>query len=188
MAKIDVTKIDGYAEMSAEDKIKALESYVIDDGTETINKLKESLNNASSQAAEWKKKHNALLDEDARKKQEQEETFAQMQKELDSLKKEKTIASYTAKYTALGYDEQLAKETAEAIASGDIDKVIANQGKYTQSLETKIKADILKGTDKPPAGKVGNETITKEQFDKMSYAEKTKLYESDKELYDKLNK
>ena len=31
MAKIDVSKIEGYAEMSAEDKLKALEAYEVPD-------------------------------------------------------------------------------------------------------------------------------------------------------------
>ena len=41
---------------------------------------------------------------------------------------------------------------------------------------------------KPPANNGNIDTITKEQFNKMSYSEKLKLYNTNKELYDELNK
>ena len=65
--KFDVSKIEGYAEMSAEDKVKALEEYEIEvpkDNTAEVNNLKEALSKANSQtskacseAAEWKRQY-----------------------------------------------------------------------------------------------------------------------------------
>ena len=72
MAKIDTSKITGYAEMSAEDKLKALEAFEYEDNAAELEKQKAAVSKANSEAAEWKRKHNALLGEDEKKKQEQE--------------------------------------------------------------------------------------------------------------------
>ena len=66
--KIDVTKIEGYSEMSAEEKLAALESYTIPDPDYTGYVKKDAFDKAASEAAEWKRKHNALLSEEEQKR------------------------------------------------------------------------------------------------------------------------
>ena len=55
--RIDTAKIENYAEMSVEDKIKALEEYEIEIPTpkesEEVTKLKTALSKANSDAADW---------------------------------------------------------------------------------------------------------------------------------------
>lgn len=182
MAKIDVTTIAGYEEMSVEDKLKALESFEYDDGSSAIKKLKESVSNASSQAAEWKRKHNDLLSEEEKAKQSRDEEFAMMKAKLESLEKEKTIATYTAKFAELGYDGELASDTASAMADGDIERVLTNQKKYNELYEKQIKANLLKATPTPQTG-VGDKKITREQFDKMDYQEMMAFKQDDPELF-----
>lgn len=152
MAKIDTSKIPGYAEMSAEDKLKALEAFEYDDNAAEVERLKGAVSKANSEAASWKKKHNELLTEDERKKQEDADALADMKKELDELRKDKTISEFKAKLIAQGYDEALASDTAQAMADGDTDKVFANQGKFLEDYAKKVKADAMKKTPKPPAG------------------------------------
>ena len=152
MAKIDTTQIPGYAEMSAEDKLKALEAFEYDDNAAEVERLKGAVSKANSEAAGWKKKHNELLTEDERKKQEDADALANMKKELDELRKDKTISEFKAKLIAQGYDEALASDTAQAMADGDTAKVFANQGKFLEDYAKKVKADAMKKTPKPPAG------------------------------------
>ena len=152
MAKIDTTQIPGYAEMSAEDKLKALEAFEYDDNAAEVERLKGVVSKANSEAAGWKKKHNELLTEDERKKQEDADALANMKKELDELRKDKTISEFKAKLIAQGYDEALASDTAQAMADGDTAKVFANQGKFLEDYAKKVKADAMKKTPKPPAG------------------------------------
>ena len=152
MAKIDTSKIPGYAEMSAEDKLKALEAFEYDDNAAEVERLKGAVSKANSEAASWKKKHNELLTEDERKKQEDADALANMKKELDELRKDKTISEFKAKLIAQGYDEALASDTAQAMADGDTAKVFANQGKFLEDYAKKVKADAMKKTPKPPAG------------------------------------
>lgn len=152
MAKIDTSKIPGYAEMSAEDKLKALEAFEYDDNAAEMERLRGAVSKANSEAASWKKKHNELLTEDERKKQEDADALADMKKELDELRKDKTISEFKAKLIAQGYDEALASDTAQAMADGDTAKVFANQGKFLEDYAKKVKADAMKKTPKPPAG------------------------------------
>ena len=152
MAKIDVSKIEGYASMSAEDKVKALEALEYEDNTIELERLKKANDKLSSESAEWKRKHNALLSEEEKKKQEDADKLAQMEKELSDLRKDKTISEFKAKLIAQGYDEALASDTAQAMADGDTAKVFANQGKFLEDYAKKVKADAMKKTPKPPAG------------------------------------
>lgn len=188
MAKIDTSKIPGYEEMSAEDKLKALEAFEYEDNAAEVERLKGAVSKANSEAASWKKKHSELLTEDERKKQEDADALANMKKELDELRKDKTISEYKAKLIAQGYDEALAADTAQAMVDGDTAKVFANQGKFLEDYAKKVKADALKKTPKPPAGD-GADGMTLEKLRKLPDAEYNKFAtehpEEYKALYEK---
>ena len=152
MAKIDTSKIEGYADMTPEQKLAALVGYEYEDNAAELEKQKNALSKANSEAAEWKRKHNALLSEEEKKKQEDADKLAQMEQELADLRKAKTVSEYKAKFVAQGYDETLAEETAQAYADGDSAKVFANQSKFLEEYAKKVKADALKKTPKPTPG------------------------------------
>ena len=144
MAKIDTSKIEGYANMTPEQKLAALEGFEYEDNSAELEKQKNALSKANSEAAEWKRKHNALLSEEEKKKQEDADKLAQMEQELADLRKGKTVSEYKAKFVAQGYDE--------ALADGDSAKVFANQSKFLEEYAKKVKADAIKKTPKPGAG------------------------------------
>lgn len=152
MAKINTKLITGYEQMTPEQKVAALEAYNHPDPDYSGYVKKDLYDKAASDAASWKKKHNELLTEDERKKQEDADALANMKKELDELRKDKTISEFKAKLIAQGYDEALASDTAQAMADGDTAKVFANQGKFLEDYAKKVKADAMKKTPKPPAG------------------------------------
>lgn len=152
MAKIDTKLITGYEQMTPEQKVAALEAYNHPDPDYSGYVKKDLYDKAASDAASWKKKHNELLTEDERKKQEDADALANMKKELDELRKDKTVSEFKAKLIAQGYDEALASDTAQAMADGDTAKVFANQGKFLEDYAKKVKADAMKKTPKPPAG------------------------------------
>lgn len=156
MAKIDTSKIKGYAEMSLDDKLKALEAFEYEDNAAELEKQKAAVSKANSEAAAWKKKHNELLSEDERQKQQQAEDIAAMQKELDELRRDKTVSQFTAKFIAQGYDEKLAADTAKAMADGDTDKVFANQQTFLEAYAKQVKSSAMQGTPKPAAGAGSN--------------------------------
>ena len=171
MAKIDTNLIEGYADMTPEQKLAALEGFEYEDNAAELERQKNALSKANSEAAEWKRKHNALLTDEQRKQQEQAEKWENMEKELAGLRKEKTVAGYKAKLVAQGYDEALADATAAAMESGDMGKVFANNQKFLEGYAKKIIAEKLKGTPRGADGGTGG-TMTKETFRKMSPSER----------------
>ena len=165
MAKIDTARIEGYNAMSAEEKLAALEAFEFDDGSTELERFKSALSKVNAENAEWKKKYNEKLSDDERKKAEeaeQQRRFSEMEEKIKQLESEKTAATYKASYTAMGYSEELAADTAKALAEGDIAKVLANQKKHQEELERKILSDKMKDFPPPPPGN-NTDTMTKEK-------------------------
>lgn len=155
MAKIDTKLITGYEQMTPEQKVAALEAYNHPDPDYSGYVKKDLYDKAASDAASWKKKHNELLTEDERKKQEDADALANMKKELDELREANRVSEFKAKFIAQGYDEALAEDTAKAMADGDSAKVFANQQKFLDEYAKQVKADALKKTPKPTPGAGG---------------------------------
>ena len=185
MAKIDFTKIEGYAEMSAEDKLKALEAYDIPDPDMSGFVSKEQFDKTASELAAKKKElRDKLTDDEAAKQKEQEERES-MQKELDALRRESVVSKNKARLVALGYEEALADETAEAMADGKIEKVFANQKKHLEAFEKKVRAEALKNTPKPTPDGDGK-TMTLKTLREMSPADRLKFSQEHPEEYKEL--
>lgn len=184
MAKIDTTLISGYEDMTAEEKLAALENYEYDDKADEISRLKAANTKASKEAAEWKRKHNALLDDDSRKQQEADERVQAMEEELKSLRRDKTLASYKASYVSMGYSEDLAAEVAEAMADGDTDKVFDCQKRFLESHDKEITKGALQKTPRPGAG-AGEAYKTKEDIMKIKDStERQQAIKDNFELFD----
>ena len=156
MARIDTSTIEGYAEMTPEQKISALEGFEYDDNAAEVQRLKKANDKSSAEAAEWKRKHNALLSEDEQKKAAEAERIKALEDENATLKRDKTLASHKAKFIGLGYDEALATETAQAMIDGDTEKVFANQQKFLTAHDKAIQQGTMSGTPRPGAGGAGS--------------------------------
>ena len=135
MAKIDVGLIEGYETMSAEEKLSALENFEYDDHSAEIadlGKYKDATDKATREAAEYKKQLKALQDQQKTGNSKADDTIAKLQEQVAELTRQNTIASYTAQFTALGYDAELAQATAIATADGDVATVFENQRKFLE--------------------------------------------------------
>ena len=181
-------KIEGYETMSAEEKLKALEGLDIPepkDNSAELLKMKEAFNKASSEASEYKKQLREKQSEAEKLEAERKEKETEREKLLNDLLKEKAIAEHKANFLKVGYDEELAIASADALTNGDFKTVFDNLGKFVLERDKKAQVKALDSTPRPNSGSVAPE-ITKEQFKKMGYAERTKLLETNKELYDSL--
>lgn len=178
---------DAYKEgMTFEEVESALESVTIpEDNSAEIERLKNALSKSNSEAAGYKKQLREKMTEDEQKKQKEQEEREELQNKYDKLLRESVIAKNKAKLVALGYDESLADETAEAMADGDSEKVFANQQKHLASFEKKVRAEALKNTPKPtPDG--DSKTMTLEKFRKLDPAERHKFYTEHPDEYKEL--
>ena len=183
--KISTEKIEGYKDMTLEQKLAALESYEMDEPDYSGYVSKEVFDKTASELANSKKQLREKMSAEEIKAKEDAEKMEALIKERDTLLREKTVATYKASYLSLGYDENLAMATAEALANGELDKVFANQKKHNESVEKKIRADVLKSTPTPEGGN-GSDTMTKEKFSKMAIAEQYKYSIDHPEEYKKL--
>lgn len=143
--KISTESIQGFSDMTAEQKLEALLDMEVPDPVDLSQYVeKKTFDAKASEAASLSKQLKArMTDDEAAKAQEAAERQA-LQEKYDALLKETTIAKHTAKYLALGYDEGLAKKTAEALFDGDMDKVFENQAAFTASREAAIRAESVK--------------------------------------------
>ena len=178
---------DAYKEgMTLEEIETALESIELPtDNSAELEKLKNALSKSNSEVADYKRQMREKLSADELKAKEDAESREKLQKDYDELLKKVTVSENKAKLLALGYDDALATETAEAMVNGELDKVFANQKKHLTAVEKKVRSEILKDTPSPDGGN-GGKTITKEDFAKMTYSERAKVYEENPEVYNEL--
>lgn len=189
MANIDTSTIEGYAEMTAEQKVEALEKYAFADPDYSGYVKKEVFDKKASEAAKLEKDLKARMSEDEIKAKERAEELEKYKTEAEALRKEKNIASNKAQFIAAGYDEALATESAEALEKGDYATVFKNQQTVIENLKKIAKGEAMASTPSPNGRATdGSKTITKEQFEKMSLGEMTELYNSNPDLYNTLSK
>lgn len=150
-------------------------------------KLKKATTNASADVSKLKKELAARMSEDERAKAEREEATAAMQKELDALRRDKSVSEHTASFLGIGFDNELAKASAEAITDGNTTALFDNLKKFIAAHDKALNADAIRNTPKPGASATDTK-VTKEQFENMSYSERVALFNSDPELYKELKK
>ena len=138
--------------MTAEEKLAAIENYEIPDPDYSGFVKKELFDKVSSEVAGYKKKEFERMTEEEAAKAKAEEERAAMQARLEELERDKQINEYTAQFLGIGYDKELARETAEALQQGDMNMVFLNQSKFAAAREKALKAELLKDTPKPAAG------------------------------------
>lgn len=143
-----------YKEGMTEDEISAaLQNVNVGQGNDAeVTKLKAALSKANSEAAEYKKQLRSKQTADEAEAAAQKEEHDKLLKENSELKRSMTLSERKAKLLAMGYDENLATETATAMVDGDLDKVLANQSKYLEVQKKNIQADHMRKTPRPAAG------------------------------------
>ena len=182
--KIDLTKIEGYENMTAEEKIAALEGFdVQQDYTGYVRK--DLLDKANSEAADYKRQLRAAMSEAEKKAADDEETRKAMEERLKQLETEKEYADRKAQFIGVGFTEEQASNAAKAMVEGDMNKVFEIQKSVYDGMKASIKAEILRDTPKPPPGD-GKKDITKKEFSGLSLDEKQAMYVSDPDKYKNL--
>jgi hypothetical protein len=147
-----------------------------------IERLKAALSKSNSENAEWKKKHREALSEEERKAQEMADRMKQLEEQNATLLRESSVSKHKARFLGMGYEEALANDAAVAMADGDMEKLFSYQQKHQEALEKKIRADALKGTQKPVPNK-GEGGMTLENLRKMSAKERYEFSQKNPDEY-----
>lgn len=145
--KIDVSKVENYAAMTAEEKVAFFEAYEMPDAPQPNDdeksKLKEALSRANAEAASWKKQLREKQTEQERAEAERAEREKAVEEELRGLRRDKTVSGYVAQCLALGYDKDLALRAAEAMADNDAATIFACQQDFLESKKKELEAAAL---------------------------------------------
>ena len=166
--KINTASIEGYAGMTAEQKVAALEGFELDAvPTDTYNTLKTAHDDV-------KGKYDALLPEDQRK-----------ENELKALRRESAINKHTATLTGQGWTAELAGKAAAALVDGKMEDFFGFQKSHDDTLKAQTEADLLKGTPRPQGGG-GGEGMTLEKLRAMTPAQRYEYAAEHPEEYNAL--
>ena len=187
MAKVDITKIEGYEGMTPEEKIKALEAYEIEDVQPDYSGYvkKDVFDKTASELAGVKKQLKEKMTDDEAAKQKEQEEREELQSKYEKLLHDSEVSKNKAKLLALGYEEKLADDTAEDMVTGDLEKVMANQKKHLEAVEKKVRAEALKDTPKP-TGDGDSKTMTLEKLRGMTPSERYTYSQEHPEEYKEL--
>lgn len=178
-------KIQGYSNMTPEEKIKALEAYEVSEPDYSGYVKKEVFDKTASELADSKKQLREKMSADEIKAKEDAEKQEKLQKDYDELVRKVALSENKAKLLALGYEDKLATETAEAMVDGNLDKVFTNQEKHLESVKKKVREDVLHSTPKPEGGS-STDTMTKEKLRAMSANERYEYSVSHPDEYKKI--
>lgn len=168
MAKIDFSKIEGYADMTAEQKLAALENYEFDDKAVEYSKLKQAFDTAASDAASWKHKYQSTLDEQTRAAAEKEEADKLLRDELETLRKDRQYQGFKNQFLETGYSKELAEASAQAMVDGDTNRLFQNLQTFITEKAKSIEAAAMNRQPGLTPGAVPSQQM-------MEEAEKQKL-------------
>ena len=154
------TKESEQAEEKQEEKAPTVEELMAELARERAEKakLKNSFDNASSEAAKYKKalrERQSAEEIQNEEKQKAEEAHKAYVAELEKFKR---TAEAKARYALQGMGEELAKAAAEAEVQGDYDALAKIQKQHSDALIKAKEAEWLKSRPEINAGNSGDES------------------------------
>lgn len=151
-----------------------------------LAKQKAALDKATKEAAESKR---ALRAKQTAEEAAAEEAKAQqdaLMQELETLRKERAVASTTAKIIPLVTDSAVAGQVAEYLyGAEDVDSAIAAIQKAWAAKEKALRLEYGK-IPAPGTGASEGPTYTREQVDAMKYEDRVKFAREHRDEYNKL--
>jgi hypothetical protein len=153
--KIDPSRIEGFDNLSADEKVAALLNQEIEvEQTEPadVTKLKTSLSKANSEAAEYKRQLREKQSEAERAEAERAEKEQMMQEKLAAYETRERIASYKAQLMTAGIDPNTADLMAKSLPEGVTDEYFAATKAF---LEAQKQALLSESLNKQPGLSVG---------------------------------
>lgn len=179
--KIDTSRIEGYSEMSAEEKLAALENLEMSDVVP-----KATADKYASEAASYKKqlREKQTAEEAAQATRDEERT--QMLNELAELRRGRNIDRGVSQLLGIQFESELATKMATALVDGDMESVFKCISEFSVAREKAIRADLLRDMPQPPPGN-GSKAMTRERWDAMNLMEKAVFATEHPEEYKNLH-
>ena len=177
--------------MTTEELISALENSdalkKAESAEKELEKTKVALTKSNAEAADFKRQLREKMSAEELKAKEESEELAKLREERDNALRQVTLTSYEKEFLGLGYDSKLATETAEAMVKGDMQTVFRNHKAQLEKVTQDTKTALLKATPAMNGTGSHSDTVTQEQFDKMTYSERVEFKHNNPEEFKKLN-
>ncbi|MBS1412894.1 MAG: hypothetical protein HPZ00_06255 [Christensenellaceae bacterium] len=117
-----------------------------------LERLQALLSKSNSEAASYKRQLREKMSADEIKAKEEAEKQEKLRNDYEELLRRVGISENKAKFLSLGYEDSLAEESAEALLSGNYEKLFENQKRHMDFIEKKVRADVLRDTPRPTGG------------------------------------
>ena len=152
-----------------EDLQKQIEALMAENNSlkADAEKVKKTISNANADAASWKDKYRATLDEAKRKEEERAEADEAIRAELNALKTEKRISTYTAKLLEVGYDAQTAASMAMNLPEGISDDFFNQQKSFLETQKQIAKTNAINNQSSMSVGETPSATKADEEDAKL---------------------
>lgn len=153
--KIDPSKIEGFDNLSADEKVAALLNQEIEvEQTEPadVTKLKTSLSKANSEAAEYRRLLREKQTEAERAEADRAEREKALQDELASYRDKERISSYKAQLMSAGVDSETADLMAKSLPEGVADEYFLATKSFLDNQRQKL---LTESINKQPGLSVG---------------------------------
>lgn len=148
------------------------------------DKFKSANDKLSKSEAEMKRQLRAKLTAEEQQAAEQAEAQRVKDEQLEQLIAENNRMKAFGAYKSI-QDEKMVESLIDAVSDADHNAIANILEKYASAKVKEAQAEWMKS--RPRVNMGGEGGITKEQFNAMSMAEKSKLYRENKAEYDRLN-
>ena len=184
---LDTSKIEGYDEMSAEEKVKALEALEVpEDNSAELERYKNATSKANSEAAEYKRKLKALEEKASEGASDTEKQITELKEQIENLNREKLISERKASFLNVGMNEDTAGKCSEAFTNGDGEGFFKALNSFMVEHDKAFKAELLKSTPRPDGEGGKAPEMTLDKLRKMSISERAQFAHDFPDEYNKL--
>ena len=156
MAKVDTSKIENFDSMSAEEKLNALLGYEFEapkaDESDELKRIRKALNDASSEAANYKRALREKQSEAERAEADRLENEKKLQDELAAYRTKERISTYQAKLMSVGFDSETASIMAKSLPEGVSDEYFAVTKTFLDNQRQTLMSEALDKQPKPSIG------------------------------------
>lgn len=164
--KVDVTQIEGYDTMTAEEKVAALEGFEIETPRDPeVDNLKNLLSKRNSENASLTKQLREKMTAEEQAKADREAAIKAKDDRIAELEKKEQISSFTNSYIGLGFAPEEAQKQAELLYEGKFNDVMANHKQHIENIQKQAVADAISknhlSAGEPPTPKVDDKALRK---------------------------
>lgn len=150
---------DSYKDGMTMQEIETALSGVSLDNSKEIERMKNAVSKANSEAADFKRQLRDATASATEKDTAWQDKYQDLEKRFASLERERNIGNHKNRFLELGYEGSLAESTATAMVDGDLETVFRNQKTFLEAHDKQVLQDTLRQTPRPGSVQTGTAPV-----------------------------